>query len=216
MGRTDHEAQNLVTGKWLCCVDWWLFPFTTEALSETLRRAQQVRRLPRKSTPSSLTDSLNEVRRLVGKIRQKRTDFYNAQPRWSLRDIHFDSSSEAPQVVKEFLRLAEFAAIEFSWTMNRPVRGMDWKQHAWKHTAFVKIEAITADVNAVRWLPPQLRVDQLGSIEEAQTLFRRAERGEPDAVARIDSVFPLQADKIEAAKHLFELNDEETVTIAWS
>lgn len=143
------------------------------------------------------------------RFNREKTNFYNAQPKWSLSDIQIGSSSEALQVLGEFLRFVEVTAAEFCWTVNRPVRGMDWKQHAWKHTTFAEIETIVADVNSGRWLPLELRVDQLGSLEEAQTLFQRAERGEPDAVARIDSVFPSRADKIAAARHLFDLKDED-------
>ena len=104
----------------------------------------------------------------------------------------------------------KFAAAEFCWTLNRPTKEMHWKKHSWKHTTFAEIEWILADVKAGRWLPPQVTVDQIGSFERARSLFRRAERGEPDAVARVDSLFPSEEDKYTAARHLFGLKDEDS------
>ncbi len=145
------------------------------------------------------------------RFNREKTDSYNAQPTWSLRDIQIGDSSEPVQVVEEFLRLVEFTAAEFCWALNRPLKNVDWKRHSWKHTNFAEIERIIADVNAGRWLPPQLAIDQLGSFEEAQALFRRAQQGEAGAVARIASVFPSLEDKNDAARHLFGLNDEDAI-----
>jgi hypothetical protein len=203
-----EDTRDPLIGKWLCRSEWWLFPVFLAGVSAALSSAQQTER---KSNPRATTELLTEIGRLGEEVRKEKIAIYNAQPRWSLSDIRIESSSDAPKVVEEFLWLVKFAAAEFCWTLNRPTKEMHWKKHAWKHTTFAEIERIIADVKAGHWLPPELRIDQIGSFEEAQILFGRAKRREPDAVARIDSVFPSQADKNRAAKHVFELKDEEAV-----
>lgn len=155
--RAASDNQD-IRGKWFCRASWWLIPHTRGAAAE-LRRARQVLRLRSRfkvcpsADPRRPNEIFREIERLDRELHREKTGVYNAQPRWSLSDIQIGSSNEALQVLGEFLRSVRVTAAEFCWTMNRPVRGMDWKQHAWKHTTFAEIETIVADVNSGRWLP---------------------------------------------------------------
>jgi hypothetical protein len=207
MRPSKEDTRNPLIGKWLCCAEGWLFPVAARAeVSVALSRVQQAER---KTNLSPSTELRTEMGRLDEEVQREKTAIYNAQPRWSLRDIQIDSSREASQLVGEFLRLVQFAAAEFCWTFNRPVKKMDWKLHSWKHTTFAEIERIIADVNAGRWLPPEVTLDLIGSDKDVQQLFERAEVGEPDAVARVDSLFPFKEDKCTAARHVFGLSKEQ-------
>jgi len=131
---------------------------------------------------------------------QARLRYYNAHPRWSLKDINVDSAAESAGVIAEFLRLVEHAALEFCWPLNYPDKNMHWQQHGWTHTTFSTIKGLIADVVSGTWVSP---LALIGSTEKARDLFRRAERKEPEAVARINSLFASEVDRDSAAREIF-------------
>jgi hypothetical protein len=55
MVRSAVQGGNLIEGKWFCCADWWLIPYTQEALT-ALRRARQVLSPRGKCSVRPLTD----------------------------------------------------------------------------------------------------------------------------------------------------------------
>jgi hypothetical protein len=216
--RAQVRDSNLEEGKWFYCSGWWLFPCSSHSIVALRQAIQELSRLKEpadhRPTDSRTADEIQrEIVQGFRELREHKTVFYNAQPEWSARQVSIHSSSEVLDVVNEFLRFVEFAAAEFCWTMNRPHEEMHWKKHSWKHTTFAEVERIIADVKARRWLPPQLTLDVIGTFEQAQELFRSAERIEPEAITRIDSLFPSEEDKYTAARHLFGLNEGDAVPL---
>jgi hypothetical protein len=216
MTRPAVRSGNLIECKRLHRAGWWLIPYTREAVSamyralETLGSTRRSTILPR-TVPRKRSEIHREVKRLVPEIHKERIAFYNAQPCWSLREIQVNSSSEVHQAVEEFLGLAKIAAAEFCWAMNLPVSGMGWKIHGWKHTTFAEIENIIKDLNAGHWLPPELRADLIRSAAEAEALFHRASRNEPEAVARLDFLFPSKEDKLRAGQAILDTTQNPIV-----
>lgn len=213
--RAEVDQHKLIDGKWFCRTGDWILPYSRPALS-ALRVRQRFVRTTTQNAYQSIDarkprEVLRKVRRLYREINQRKTMLYNAQPRWSLSDIEVKSLSQATELINEFLRFVEFAAAEFCWMADHPRKPMEWRKHAWKHITFSDIENVLQEVNKSGglWLPPELRLDLIGSFEEAQQLFQAAERCEPEAVARLDFLFRLKDDKDRAARHVLELNSRK-------
>jgi hypothetical protein len=195
-------------GKWFFSTGWGVFPSTL------LLRVQadfQKAKGPRFRSPRFRTSSQRMSRPEAEKLTrslieewchavQARLRYYNAHPRWSLKDINVDSSAGSSEVIVEFLRLVEHAALEFCWPLNYPDKNMHWQQHGWTHTTFSTIKGLIADIRSGTWVSP---LALIGSTEKARDLFRRAERKEPEAVARINSLFASEGDRNRAAREIF-------------
>ena len=143
--------------------------------------------------------------RLLG---ERENVLYSAQLDWSLHQIKVRSSIEAQELIEEFRRYVQLATDEFCWRLTFIDAKMALRKHSWKHSTFEALVALANDVRSRRYPPVPMLVDLIGSDKEACELFRRAERGDAEAVARVNFLYPSKSARIEAARHLFEYNKE--------
>jgi hypothetical protein len=202
-------------GKWFFSTGWGVFPSTLllRAQADFQKAKGPKLRSPRfrtSSQPVSRSEAEKLTRSLIQETRhalQARSRYYNAHPHWSLADVKVNSLTESSEVIVEFFHLVKCAAAEFCWPLNYPEKDMRWKQHSWTHTTFSTIESVIAEVRRGTWLPPESILDLIGSRKEARELFLRAARKEPEAVARIGSLFASEDDRNTAARALFMPTD---------
>ncbi|MCI0724363.1 MAG: hypothetical protein L0338_36170 [Acidobacteria bacterium] len=128
--------------------------------------------------------------------------FYNSQLQWSVDTIEVQSSGEAAAVIEEFATLVRKAANSFCWE-GFDLDKVRWEKHAWKHISFETIKEMVRRIKRRDWMPPQVRFDLLGTLDDSRAVFRKAEQRDPESVARLAYLFPLEVDLQEAAKHLF-------------
>lgn len=128
--------------------------------------------------------------------------FYNFQPQWSLESIRAHSPEEAAAVIEEFAALVRKVANSFCWE-GFDLDKVQWQKHAWKHISFETIEEMVGRIKRRDWIPPQVKIDLLGTFDNGRAVFRKAEQRDPESVARLAFLFPLEVDLQEAAEHLF-------------
>jgi hypothetical protein len=158
-----------------------------------------------------VADSL--TRELNLQYEQSTTSFanvYNAQPRWSLRDLHVKSSEQSEQCLQEFLRLVEHTANEFFWPGKFGTKGVEWRRHGWKHISYSVFCRCVSDEKTS--LPPAMQADLLGTSERFVDLVRDAVNLKPRAIARLEYCFPKREDLIEALE--FATNDIKLIAAA--
>lgn len=199
-------------GEYFCRWRWILFPLLPKFLNSLAERPRRLRTkvgaLRARKGYVAPKDIFGRLRRSISEVKESSIALYSAQPDWSFCDFRVTSLAEAVKVVAEFLSLVESATLEFcwplAWPLHQPTELVDWKRHSWKHVFFGSIREFLVDASAGQELPPQVRLELIGTFEDAQELFRKAARREPEAVARIESLFPTREDRRCAAEHLFE------------
>ena len=133
-----------------------------------------------------------------------RAAFYNAQPKWSLRDIPARSPQQADEIVVEFLQMARSASAEFCWPVNEPDGEMDWRSHGWKHIDWGDIQGYVSAMEDGWEPPPQIRASMIGGAEAVRDTLCRAAEEEPEAVARVGFFFPRADDLAQVLEDYFE------------
>jgi hypothetical protein len=213
-------------GKYFSRAGWMLFPHLPRVTASLFRMTRKFGAVEERHAPANLgkrpqagkeidrdegvsvesqiKELDEEVQRLVSFVKDTYPTQYNCQPTWSLSDFALTNSlDEAKQIVGEFLELAELATDEFNWALAPVGQSLlDLKRHCWKHASFGVIQQLLKNIEV--FLPPEARLDLLGSAEGARELYRQAELCNPEAVARVNFVFPDERDRRRAAKYLFE------------
>lgn len=130
---------------------------------------------------------------------------YNAQPKWSLRELRPGSLDEACAIIKEFLGLAKLASEAFNWGPHLFLPKMRWMEHSWKHISMADLEKIAGDVRSGIYPFPDLGppIDLLETGDEARELFLRAAQRDPSAVTRLNVLFPSKQTQREIAEFYF-------------
>lgn len=194
-------------GKWFQCVDWWLLPRSKgddPVPRFALRDFKMKRKAYEKTLKVSGTRTFQEIVNMGSALADFEVAKYNAQPTWSLRDFRISSREEGTKFVNEFCQCVTFTAQQYCWILNFPGlrTEMMWKKHAWKHVSFEALEEVKTDVLSFDYPPPGVRLDLVGSHDEAEQLFYRASGRDPAAIARLNYLFPSQQDKLAAAEDL--------------
>jgi hypothetical protein len=189
-------------GKWLFREGWCIFPQEPSGvLHEFVLRLKKA--APRLDGCKHSKIRASTARRIIPRewqqLPERETARYNAQPNWSLKDISV-ASQDAVALVTEFLEFVEVAADEFCWPLSYPSGEMEWHRHSWKHVSFKVVQSLAKDVVTHRYPPPQVLLKLLGTRKQAKQLFRRAQKGEGDAIGRLHYFFPREADRLAAAE----------------
>jgi len=128
---------------------------------------------------------------------------YSAQPQWSLSDFSV-SSGEIMELLQEFMDFVDYTTSHFRWVTGAPPNEKELMKHGWKHITYDLIKELT-DSDMSFLVPAAFRVDLVGTSEQFLDLIRQAENRVPQAVARLEFLFPRRDDLDEACKYkLFE------------
>jgi hypothetical protein len=115
--------------------------------------------------------------------------YYSAQPQWSFRDIPVNSVVEAIEVLQEFKDLVEHTTSNFDWLTGPPTLKKELRKHGWKHVTHDLVKELTSGEKSFI-VPPAMQADLVGTSEQLLDLIRQAENRVPQAVARLEFLFP--------------------------
>jgi len=212
-GRASHGGL-LEKGNWFARFDFWVFPYSAvndfgialrdlaDRFEKTTRKTRGVQVKPRPN------ETLKELEEDMKWLALWQTEYYNAQPKWHLRNLCGLPSDRGVDALQEFMRLAKAATESFQWQTADIFPGMKWREHGWKHISHKSIVDLISDRKV--FFPPQVTLDLVGTREKQVGLFRRAGEHDPRAVARVWHLFPNPIDMQVAIQHLFSENARQT------
>ena len=223
-GKTP-ECKADSEGKWFVLWGYWLLPKDCSPDSTSVRRLKNARtRIEETDRQLAKLDS-GAMREGIGPqialLCKRDAVIYNAQPHWALNQIRV-SESAATDLLEEFRQFIQIAALEYCWPLRVPDGQVEWKKHSWKHSSNEDLQSLASDIKNRRYPPGEVLLDLIGSTEEACEsteeaceLFRRAEKGDAEAVARVNCLFPLESQRVRIAEFLFKYKKvtEEPVPI---
>jgi len=144
--------------------------------------------------------------------RERVTKMYNAQPRWSMTEIHARTVSEASEILREFFEVVGSASKEFGWWEAWFIEMMTWMAHSWKHVTLADLERVANRAHKGEHpfddLGPHFDV-LCGSGEDFRALLVKAAERVPEAVARLNYLVPRQRDLLSVARSFLSLPQDE-------
>lgn len=204
-------------GHFFLAYGFWLQPDSESVIADVV--------WPKKVSETRLinTKTLNRIfRRRPGKLTRKKAEVmsralgrafkqvaaahkaaYNAQPRWFLDSLTVNSTAEAKEVLKEFMDFVDHTTSYSPWATDflfaTGLSLEDLKKHGWKHITYDFIKELTDGERDVL-VPKVAKVYLVGTSEQFLDLIRQAEKSVPQAVARLEFLFPERQDLADACE----------------
>lgn len=180
-------------GQWFVCDHVFVFP--KSKMKAYVKGAERAERTAPAKSINTRASSLRVPRLLreaaTAMLRYKA--MYNNQPRWSLREFDIRSQREALAIVQEFQQFASFASHNFGWSWQDPGDYEEWQRHAWKHIDFPSIESM--DSSGFFFSEAE---SARNNTKDLEAVVQAAIRKNPEAVARLDALFPNETEKHQA------------------
>jgi hypothetical protein len=201
-------------GRWFVAEGFWLLPKIESVIANAdaaRARFTPPRLRSRKGRDITLGKRSREISRKQAEAitRRLKRDFeeivdasnayYRAQPHWSLHDITVKSVVEAIELLQEFVDFTEHITPHFRWMTGPLTNEKELKKHGWKHITYDWIKGLTEGKMSFL-VPPAMRADLVGTSEQLQDLIRQAENRVPQAIARLEFLFPRRQDLVEACE----------------